>query len=217
MSGQWSHRLAPAYQLKSWTERCRALGQAGIGNGLLGNDNDDAQMVPPSVNVLDRTITGIVGVPRCTDPATPLAGPCTTAFARLGPPHTPTTVPPSTRTTALTSAASAKASEASAASTSRLAGATMMAGTGRVGSSLVAGAIALTGRLPSTRTIQRSGGTTGRLLASATTKSESRWSRSVAIQIASPRRGPPADRSKEPPAPISTRGAQANGAAQGWP
>src|SRR5262245_33187791 len=213
MSGQWSHRLAPAYQLKSWTERCRALGQAGIGNGLLGNDNDDAQMVPPSVNVHDRTITGIVGVPRSTDPGTPLAGPCTTALARLGPPHTPTTVPPSTRTTALTSAASAKASEASTASTSRSAGATMMAGTGPVGSSLVAGAIALTGRLPSTRTIQRSGGTTGRLLASATTKSESRWSRSVAMQIASPCRGPPADRPSEPPVPISTRGAQANGAA----
>jgi hypothetical protein len=93
----------------------------------------------------------------------------------------------------------------------------MMAGTGRAGSSLVAGAIALTGRLSSTKTIQRSGGTTGRLLASTTTKSDSRWSRSVAIQIASLCRGRPADRSNAPPVPVSTRGAQANGAAQGWP
>src|SRR5262245_11701584 len=67
----------PGYQLKSWAERCRELGQAGIGNGLLGNDDDDAQMVPPSVNVHDRTITGIVGVPGSTDRGTPLVGPCT--------------------------------------------------------------------------------------------------------------------------------------------
>jgi hypothetical protein len=72
----------PAYQWKSWAGSCRALGQAGIGNGLLVNDDGDAQMVPPSVNLHDRTINGIAGAPGSTDSKMSLVGLCITAFAR---------------------------------------------------------------------------------------------------------------------------------------